>query len=78
MSAVPSLDEALALESLKVEIILPPRLARRLRAMAYDKHAPPDQVATCLLAAQLVHDDGERRRLVELDVVHDLRSDHDG
>ena len=79
MSAVhiPSLDEAITLKPIKLEITLPSRLARRLRAMSYDKRTPPDQVATCLLAVQLVHDDGERRRLVELDVVHDARSDHD-
>ena len=77
MSAVPSLNEAIALESLKVEIILPPRLARRLRALSYDKRTRPSQVAAYLLVAQLVHDDGERRRLIALDAVHDVRSDRD-
>ena len=77
MSAIPNRDEALTLKSITVDVTLPPRLARRLRALSYDKKASPNQVATCLLAAQLVHNDDERRRLVELDAVHDVGSDRD-
>ena len=77
MSAIPNRDEALTLKSITVDVTLPPRLARRLRALSYDKRTPPSQVAAYLLVAQLVHDDGERRRLIALDAVHDVRSDRD-
>ena len=50
------------------DLTLPPRIARRLRALAHDRGKPVERVASALLAAAVVPSARERRRLV----VHDL------
>ena len=67
MSAAPSLNEALDLKPLKIEIELPSLLARRLRATAYDRRRSVHEIVGSLVAQGLVPDANERKRLVERD-----------
>lgn len=78
MTRVPSLDEALALEPLKLVVVLPPRIARRLRIRAHSENRSVLRTATTLLACALVPDAHKRRRLVERDLDDVLGDDrHD-
>jgi hypothetical protein len=59
---------ALDLEPLRCEVTLPPRIARRLRALAQDRGKPVDRVAATLLAAAVVPNRQERRVLATRDL----------
>ena len=59
---------ALGLEPLRLHVVLPPRLARRLRILANQEHREPEALAARLLARTLVPDRFERRRMVRADL----------
>ncbi len=67
-STVPTLTEALELAPLKLEIVLPQRMARRLRSLAYQQNRSISQTTTMLLTAALVPCSGERQKLVKRDL----------
>jgi hypothetical protein len=67
-AATPTLEHALSDDPIRVEFGLPPSLARRLRALAYDEKRSPGQVAAWLVSRALVPDARERARLVSRDL----------
>ena len=70
MSAEPreSVQAALGLDALRLNVVLPPRIARRLRILANQEHREPEALAARLLARTLVPDRFERRRMVRADL----------
>ncbi len=74
MSAVPRLDEAITLKSITVDVTLPPRFARRLRATAYDRRRSVPEILGSLVAKGLVPDAHERKRLIQRDCEDTLES----
>jgi len=67
-TAPSGLSASLALEPFRERVVLPPRLARRLRLRAQERGRSAAAEASLLLACALVPDPGERRRLVRIDL----------
>ena len=74
MSNAVDLNEALALKPLELVLNLTPRIARRLRALAYNEQHSASSVATTLLTRALVPDARDRKRLRDRDI-DDVRDD---
>ena len=67
-ASTPTLEESLSDAPLRVEFGLPPSLARRLRALAYEEKRSPARVAALIVTRALVADARELARLVRRDL----------
>ncbi len=67
-ASTPTLEESLSDAPLRVEFGLPPSLARRLRALAYEEKRSPARVAALIVTRALFSDARELARLVRRDL----------